>query len=391
MKTGSGRVNMKDKILFVDDNPSILSGLKRKLMGEYEITTALGPEQGLKAIEKFGPFAVIVSDYQMPVMNGIQFLEKARESAPDSVRMILTGQAALDVAINAVNKGEIFKFLTKPCLTEVLVDTLNSGIKYYKLVQAERDLLEKTFKSSIEVLTDILTLVSPAAFGRASRVERTMSKLAHKLDIEAPWEFEVGAMLSQIGCVTIPSDIVDKLYCGDSLDESEEKMYRTHPQLGHDLIAGIPRLENVADMILYQNKNMDGSGFPNDDVSGNDIPLAARALHIALDFDTLLASGISTEQAFKQLKQKSRLYDVEILNAFTSSVRIYQEKFVKFDELELGMILSTDLLTNTGSTIIVQGTKLTPSSMARLKNIHVTKGIVEPIRVLAVPDADEDE
>jgi response regulator RpfG family c-di-GMP phosphodiesterase len=334
---------------------------------------------------------VIVSDYQMPIMNGIQFLEKARESAPDSVRMILTGQAALDVAINAVNKGEIFKFLTKPCPTEMLVDTLNSGIKYYKLVQAERDLLEKTFKSSIEVLTDILTLVSPAAFGRASRVERTMSKLALKLDIEARWEFEVGAMLSQIGCVTIPADIVDKLYCGDSLDESEEKMYRTHPQIGHDLIAGIPRLENVADMILYQNKNLDGSGFPNDDVSGNDIPLGARALHIALDFDTLLASGISTEQAFKQLKQKSRLYDVEILNAFTSSVRIYQEKTVMFDELELGMILSTDLPTNTGSTIIVQGTKLTPSSMARLKNIHVTKGIVEPIRVLAVPDADEDE
>ncbi len=382
---------MKDKILFVDDNPSILSGLKRKLMGNYEITTALGPEEGLRAIDKFGPFAVIVSDYQMPVMNGIQFLAKARDSAPDSVRMILTGQAALDVAINAVNKGEIFKFLTKPCPTEMLIDTLNSGIKYYKLVQAERDLLEKTFKSSIEVLTDILTLVSPAAFGRASRVERTMSKLALKLDIEAPWEFEVGTMLSQIGCVTIPADVVDKVYCGEPLDETEEMMYKTHPQLGHDLIAGIPRLENVADMILYQNKNLDGSGFPNDDVSGNDIPLAARALHIALDFDTLLASGASIEQAFDQLKQRSELYDIEILEAFTSSVRVYQEKFVMFDELELGMILSIDLPTKSGSTIIVQGTKLTRSSMARLKNIHVTKEIVEPIKVLAVLDADEDE
>ena len=105
---------MSNKILIVDDDPNLLAAVQRQLRKLYAIETAIGPEEGLKAISEQGPFAVIVSDYRMPVMDGIQFLSRVRQLAPDSVRMMLTGNADLQTAVDAVNEGSIFRLLTKP-------------------------------------------------------------------------------------------------------------------------------------------------------------------------------------------------------------------------------------------------------------------------------------
>jgi CheY-like chemotaxis protein len=131
---------MGEKILFVDDEPPVLEGYQRLLRREFTVNTAQGGHQGLATIRANGPYAVIVSDMRMPEMDGIEFLSQARQTAPDSVRMLLTGHADLDDAIDAVNKGNIFRFLTKPCDKPVLVDAIQSGLEQYRTAKSQRDL-----------------------------------------------------------------------------------------------------------------------------------------------------------------------------------------------------------------------------------------------------------
>lgn len=128
---------MKEKILCVDDDPNILQAYQRSLRREFEIEVAKGGKEGLEVIASQGPFAVVVSDMRMPGMDGIQFLSKVREQTPNTVRIMLTGHADRQTAIDAVNQGNIFRFLTKPCSPEILAKSLEEGIQQYQLLKAK--------------------------------------------------------------------------------------------------------------------------------------------------------------------------------------------------------------------------------------------------------------
>jgi len=132
-----------EKILFVDDEPAALDGYRRVLYHDFALTMAPGGEQGLAEIRVNGPFAVVISDMRMPGMNGAEFLAAVREAAPETVRMLLTGHADLDAAVEAVNKGRIFRFLSKPCKKEVLIQAINEGIAQYRATEAEKQLVKK--------------------------------------------------------------------------------------------------------------------------------------------------------------------------------------------------------------------------------------------------------
>src|SRR5918911_2964995 len=165
------------RVLCVDDEPNVLEGLRRTLGGHYRVRTAVGGAAGLEAIEREGPFAVVVSDLRMPEMDGVAFLSRVRQRSPDTVRVLLTGQADLDAAIAAVNEGHIFRFLSKPCAQPVLFQALAAAEEQYRLITAERVLLEQTLYGSIKALTDILALAVPSAFGRAVRAKAHLSEL----------------------------------------------------------------------------------------------------------------------------------------------------------------------------------------------------------------------
>jgi len=143
---------LKAKILFVDDDASLLASYRRQLRKQYHIETALGGREGLELIEQNGPYAVIVSDFRMPFMNGIEFLASVREIAPETVRIMLTGSADMQLAIQAVNEGNIFRFLTKPCSADVLGESLVTGIEQYQRVSGEREYNEKSRHSMAEAM-----------------------------------------------------------------------------------------------------------------------------------------------------------------------------------------------------------------------------------------------
>ncbi|MGA3160277.1 MAG: response regulator [Terracidiphilus sp.] len=131
---------MVEKILFVDDEPAVLDGYRRMLHREFEVDTAVGGELGLATIHDCGPYSVVISDMRMPGMNGAEFLSQVRQKSPETVRMLLTGGTDLNAAIDAVNEGNIFRFLTKPCMKETLVEAIHIGLAQYRTITAEKKL-----------------------------------------------------------------------------------------------------------------------------------------------------------------------------------------------------------------------------------------------------------
>jgi response regulator RpfG family c-di-GMP phosphodiesterase len=243
---------MTERVLLVDDEPLVLEGLKRQLRKKVEVETAVGGREGLALIERAEPFAVVISDMRMPEMNGSEFLEQVRKRSPDSVRMILSGQAEIESTIAAVNLGQIFRFLTKPCSSEALLAALDSGLEQYRLVHDRRELLEKTLRGTVQVLTEILELTNPAAQQRAKRVERYAQDICDAIGMPMSWELRLAAMLSQIGCVTLPESVLARLYAGQTLDDEAHSVYRAHPRVAGKLLQGIPRLEGVAAIVSSQ-------------------------------------------------------------------------------------------------------------------------------------------
>ena len=378
---------MNDKILVVDDEQNLLDSLKRQLRKKFSIITALGPEKGLESFSGQGPFPVVVSDLSMPGMNGIEFLSRVKKCTPESVCILLTGNADLENAIKAVNEGAIFRFLTKPCHPEVLSRALEQGIEQHRLLTAEKELLEKTLKGSIKVLTEVLSLVNPEAFGRSARIKRYAARIARILGVANVWEVETAAMLSQIGCVVLPKETMNKVYLGKELDDEEARLFDKHPAIASDLLSHIPRMQHVAEIISDQNNRFFEGRNSDNQRRIRDISLGARILKVVLDYDILESKGFEKTKALKELKTRSRWYDPKVLGVLEQVLGVkaeYVAKNVSISGLKDRMILSEDVCTLKGQLLISRGQKVSPVLIKRLKNFARNAGVREPIRVFVL-------
>jgi response regulator RpfG family c-di-GMP phosphodiesterase len=377
------------RILFVDDDPNILSAYQRNLRKRFPISTALNAEQGLELLQTEGPFAVIVADMQMPGTNGVQFLRKACEKAPDSVRLMLTGNADQKTAMDAVNEGHVFSFLNKPCSSEALESALDRAIQQHRLIIAEKELLENTLNGAIKVLTDILSMVDPKAFGLAQRLREEVREVASWFHVNRSWELELGAMLSQIGFVSIPPLVIEKLRSGLSLSGVEKDMLARVPETGASLIANIPRLQAVAEIVRYHEKNFDGSGVPFDGVQGEQIPIGARILRVLSDLLKAEGAKKSRFEAFSEMQKSTGRYDPKVLQAIAARFDIFlgqpgdtpEPKAITFAELQVGNVLAGDIKTREGTLLVTSGNTISALLLQKLRNFAELSGIHEPILI----------
>ncbi|MFQ5738922.1 MAG: HD domain-containing phosphohydrolase [Acidobacteriota bacterium] len=376
---------MTEKVLCVDDEPHILRGYQRNLGAEFHIDGAPGGEEALSMLVSQGPYAVVVSDLRMPGMDGIQLLAKVRETAPETICLMLTGQADLRTAIDAVNTGNVFRFLTKPCPHQPFSRALKAGIQQYRLVRAEKDLLKKTFKAAVTVLVNVLELANPFAFRRTAVATRYVQTLARQLEVPDAYQLEIASLLSQIGCITVPSSTLKRLHQDQDLTPREKRILETHPLVGSSLIANIPRLEEIARVIAYQDKHFDGSGLPDDSLKGQQIPLGARILKVALDLAALESAGFSRSQSLRQMKRREGWYDPAILRTLEVVSKGESNEvnhFVRVGELKPGMILGEDVFSKTKLLLVCHGTEVSPALIQPLRNVNLTVGIKEPISVV---------
>ena len=370
----------RPRVLCVDDEPSVLEGLKRNLRREFDVTLADGSRTALELLSNEEPFAVVVSDLSMPGMNGIELLTTFREQAPDTVRLLLTGHADLDAAMAAVNEGSIFRFLTKPCPPKMFVGAVRAAVNQHHLITAEKVLLQQTLQGSIRALTEVLAMTNPEGFGRATRIKQKASLIAGRIGVDDPWQIEVAAMLSQIGCVVLPEDVALKIYRGESLAESERALADRVPGVADELLANIPRLETVRDALKYQHKRFDGSGPPSDRVRAMKIPLGARVLKALSDLDALESRGLETDEAIRELRSRAGWYDPEVLDALDSSDSPSEEHWeLSLAQLRTGMTLAADVKAKSGVLLVARGHVVTPGLIERLRNLHSRVGVEEPL------------
>lgn len=379
---------MEDRVLFVDDDANILAAYQRKLRKVLKVETAEGPGKGLELVTQWGPFAVVIADMHMPGMNGIEFLARVKEHAPDTVRMMLTGAPDMAVAMEAVNEGNIFRFLTKPCPPEVIAKALTAGINQYRLVMAEKDLLGKTLNGAIELLAEILALVDPEAFGRAAQLRSYVKLIAQELGLAGTWELELAALLAQIGCVAVPHEVLVKAHAGEPLAANEKTALACVPAIGQELLVKIPRLESVAKSVLYQNKCYDGSGFPSDSVAGNDIPLESRILKVLNDMLEIESGGAEKTTALEVMQSREGWYDPRVLRTALAAFgrhRITSEAVegihIRVKDLRADLVLVSDVRTLDGRLLMSAGHRISEPILARIKIYAGLVGIKEPIEV----------
>jgi len=381
---------MTSKILFVDDDSNLLAAFQRNLRKQFTFDCAESGQQGLELLKTSGPYALLVVDMRMPVMDGIEFLEKAQDLAPEAVRMMLTGNADQQTAIDAVNRGQVFRFLNKPCPIEVLVAALETGLKHYELLRNERELLEGTLTGSVKVLSEVLGMVAPDALGRGERLRESMRKFAKFIGATPVWELEIASLLSSIGCASLPPRVLHKMSAGEDRTMPEERIVRRIPQVSHDLLVSIPRLAGVASIVLHQDKRFDGGGFPADKLSGESIPLGSRMLKILNARLNLEGDGIVKQRALETMRADAGAYDPKLLESCFACfpfflVNLVSSKSQVFSlmvsELVVDQVVVSDITTPTGFVLIGAGNRLTPMVLQRLVNYDALGEVKQPVMV----------
>lgn len=348
------------RVLFVDDDARVLRGVERVIGAHCAVTTAASASEALALITAGAHFAVVVSDLSMPEMNGIALLNAVRRASPDSVRILFTGEAQLNDAVRAINEGEVFRVILKPIPGSAVLSAVQAGIRQHRLVTAERTLLRETLQGALHALTEVLAIVQPAAYGRAIRLKRHVSDLAAALGIEPRWEVEVAALLSQVGCVTFPPDLVDRWYHHQQLSPEDQEMVDSLPETTVALIAHVPRLEAVRDIILRQHEPASTSGQP----------AGARLLAIARDFDALIGQGVPAEPALAIMEGRGSLYDATMLAAFAAirgnaaPASVIHE--MRLSDVRTGMTFAADVHSPRGVLLIARGQRVSASLSERL-------------------------
>ena len=373
----------KPRILCVDDEPHVLEAMRDRLRRSFDVQVADGGINGVKALQAEPQgFAIVISDMRMPGMAGDVFLREARTIAPQTVRMLLTGQADVEAAISAVNHAQLFRFLTKPCDGDELLRACAAALSHHRLITAERVLLEQTLRGAVEVLARTLALASPAAFGRTERIKKLACGLADVAKLKNRWELEVAATLVYIGAVTLPPETAEKWYAGNLLTGEEEAMVARIPRAGRALLADIPRLEGVLEILdVYRTNPERGNA-----VSIGSIPEAARILRLVVDYDKLDSANSATTAV--GLLRDRRIYDPFLVNALADMLGVSAEDTVAshaatLAQLEVGMTLAEDIRTTGGGLLVARGQVVNEQLLEHLANLD-QRTIRQPVQVIGV-------
>jgi len=322
----------KERVLVVDDDHNLLESLRRLLRPDYELFTAEDGQEALGAMAACGPFTVIISDLVMPGMDGIELLARVAKSSPDTVRILLTGHADMQAALDAVNKGYVYRFLTKPCPSEALGQAVADAVRHAELVRDQRELFAlKSCKVLLEgIVKGFSTLVEARDVylaGHQQRVTALALALGRELGL-ADNELEtlrIAGLLHDIGKVYVPADFLNR---PGLLRQEELSVIQMHPEVGYEILKHLDQDWPVAVIIRQHHERMDGSGYPQG-LSGRFIVQGARILAVADVVDAMCShrpyrSSLGINAALAEIeKNRGALYDERVADA---CLTLFREK-----------------------------------------------------------------
>ncbi|MCC9644407.1 response regulator [Rhodopirellula sp. JC740] len=373
------------KILVVDDQPRSFELIQKSLQSEFEIDLVDGPAKAWACLTEDPDYAVIVSDLHMPLVDGVKFLATVKNRYPSITRIIMTADGDQDAAVNAVNEGEVFRFLQKPVSIDGLRAVMHAGLANHRSLDVETNVLEETLEGSIQLLIDLLKKLRPLAFDRSRRIKRLVSAVCAELGVPDRWDLQAAAMLSQIGCLSLPEDLLKSIFAGKNVGATKEMQFNQHVTFGESLIENIPRMEAIRRLVSWQRKHFDELRLLA--TSERDLT-AASILSACLAYDRKVMSGDSPEDAIEEMQRSPKQFQgrmVEALATIVISAKTIKELGVW--ELRDGMELKSDLSDQHGSLLVPRGRTLTHDTIQKLQRRGAT--IEEPIVVtVAEPQFD---
>lgn len=357
------------RVLCVDDEARVVEGLVLHLRKDYEVHTALSGADALRALKEMGGAAVVISDMRMPGMDGATLLSHVLQLFPDTTRILLTGEPGRDAAVSAVNTAQIFRFLTKPCPPEQLKAAVEAGVMQYRLINAERSILKETLVGCIKTLVDVLAITNPVAFGRSNRVKQLAMELAEQLDCHQFWQLEAAALLSQLGYLSLPSELVEKVYYGEMMTAEEKVLVSGAPQLATSLLENIPRLEPVIQILVALTWSDEQIARLGDGTIG----LGTRILDIVMNYDLLVTQGHSPAVAVQTLRARAARFGEKVVEclanhvgAGTAAAKVARE--LPLRTVKIGMVIMQDVRTHMGTLLVPRGFEVTQAFLERLRN-----------------------
>ena len=402
--------NSPATILIVDDEPVVLTALKFTLEREgFHIVACNSPLKAL-AILAERDFAVIISDQRMPEMLGLDFLVESRRIRPHASRILITAVLALPTFVDAINKGEIFRFVAKPWLREELIATVRNAVQRHDLVthnealQAEtqslnarlreanlaleakvKDLerqrqsldaanheLAENYEHSLELCRRILTTYDPILGGQAKALVEFANQMAatDSFTEAERHALRTAAWLCDLGLIGVPREMLRAFRSKtDQLTERERTMLHSHPIYGQTLAGLVDHRAEVGEVIRAHHERFDGRGYP-DGLAGNGIPWAARCLAVAVGF---VESGLTKTAAIDKLLSKSgSCYDPEAVRLFLKVSNLVQlpkqVREIMLHELEPGMVLANGIYSPHGLLLIGEGQALSPGTISKIRS-----------------------
>jgi response regulator RpfG family c-di-GMP phosphodiesterase len=416
-------VSAAASLLIVDDEPIVLAALKETLERErYHVVACTNPLRALDIL-RTQTFAVIISDQRMPEMMGLDFLIESKRLNPNASRILITAVLSLPTIVDAINKGEIFRFVAKPWLREELTTTVKNAISRHHLVvenerltaearqlneqlaQANHVLaaqvkhlesqkaaldaanleLRTSYENSLDLCSRILSTYDPYLAGQTKamvEIARKMSETEHFSDAERH-ALRAGAWLCDLGLIGIPRDLVRLFRTNpERLSEPDRLTLNSHPIYSQTLASHVDPRPEVGETIRAHHERFDGQGFP-DRLAGPAIPWTARCLAVAVWF---VESGLPKDQAIELvLAQSGTALDPEAVRLFLKVTHLLQlprqVREVMLEELQPGMILANGLYSPHGLLLVGEGQTLNPATISKIRNHNLMNPISQRLLV----------
>ena len=382
----------RQTVLIVDDDAAARATLEALLTPmDVDLITAADGEEAIRRASSDLPDLILL-DVMMPKMDGFTVCRTLRAHAKTSgiPVVMVTALDDRESRLSGIEAGAD-DFLTKPIDKLELRARVRTTLRlnrYRREVEQRKRALE-TMEGSIEIMQDLLSLVDSETFGRARRLREMASRLGKVLDYTPLWELTIAASLCQLGQVVVPMDIRQKAADGERLNATESRMLTRVPKTGARLLHHVPAFAGVAELVLWQDKRFDGTGFPFEPCTGEDIPLGARILHLLRAVLDLEAGGLSKQAALAACRAKAGHFDPRLIE---TALEVFVEDasgshLVTLMELQSGMITRSPIKEQNGRLLVGPGIEITEALVRRLSFIHETRGLSEPFDV-QTPESD---
>jgi response regulator RpfG family c-di-GMP phosphodiesterase len=369
-------------IMVVDDQPANLKLMEDMLRGQgYGVRSFRRGRMALAAAGEQPPDLILL-DINMPEMNGFEVCEllKADKKLASIPVIFLSALNETDDKVKAFRCGGV-DYITKPFQFEKVQARVETHLRLQRALRAERDLLENTLNGAVRALSGLVQLSGPALTARSEAIKAIVAHIATRSGVAERWQYDLAAMLCLIGCTSLPVEVFERAYAGETMSEEEDQMFRNHPESGARLLTNIPRLENVAEMIRRQ-QTADGTSASGVAERG------ACMLRVAVELDKRMVLEVPFKTALDQLRVILRTLPRDLLDALRDYVppkTAFEIKRLHVHELRVSMILEDDVVTKDGAFMILQkGTTLNLTLVERIGNFAKSRGICQPIRVRVV-------